>query len=313
MTLEVGIFGKGSFRFKAKNLPELWISIMTFDATIRADINLVIDKKLSSIEFTRNLLTDLAYFDKNENDKVPRIEIDKIDEEDLSLFANLYVENNKYQLSDFAKTIYKKNKDKTESDKFVDLDFQKNETESNFEYLVRFFKTKGTLFNELFKNEIANIDALYNSDYLKPLIDKQLLLKSELESSFNQINYFIPKTNSANEMFSTLDDKISVLVKIGWDSAKLVEGLHNIVLGILNESKIAAKKTEIFNYIIIVIAIISLLTTMVFSILSYNSNEASYEYNKKHNREILNYLKKQTDIQESLFSKEKDIDSLSIK
>ncbi|WP_036860022.1 hypothetical protein [Porticoccus hydrocarbonoclasticus] len=271
------------FRLETKSLGELLCHNFSLSAMSEAGKWLVDNENKDSVEFARYLTTLLCQPVEKEEEKGYRINKDQAElltQSELEDFSRLFIDKNKYLLEDQDKqeTIREKDDDGKVVVFFknhIADELLKNNDESETDYLLRvvdiYIKQSNKRTKKLFESATKG---LFSSTTLGLLEENQRISNSLGSSLIHHEPFKLPEIPE-NPVFETNRQLASFGKELN-EVAALIKNMNDLGVRMAMDSAAATARTKFWNNVMLVLGLITLGVTAIFSYLSYaSSNDAS--------------------------------------
>ena len=248
-------------------------------------------KDMSANNFCFNLISILGYY-KNHEGELTNLSLDEakqLSDNELELFAKLLVEKSGWQKNELFInediSICEREKD----EKYID--FLKRVYISYLEYHTKVWSKILDPFSSIFsKSKGKEIGELLSKNILlSNNINKQISNSRHILETFNKTNSLDripfslqkPSEKYAMETNITINkvaDDLNKVTTLFAQSAELLENMNSIGLHLAGSFKSSIRKSSIYSYIMIGIAVISLLLAAYFSFKTMHYAEKNNDY-----------------------------------
>lgn len=244
-------------------------------------------EKINSIELAQFIIKRLAFHlvENNvvkEEDPISDKELNQFVDGDFELFSKLYIENHPW-LPGYRFNIIVRSKSEGQEQKSNfkkdEIKIEKKKEESHCDYLKRLLQKHYEIEEKDYQKLIASFKPLIDqSEKMKQLLNTNFSLSKELAESIHSIQtpYQSPILDSlknlrpnpsvvTNEILSRIDNTIERLSNVSLQSSTIVLNINEIIKELLNQNQRTSKKNTIISFVMIAVAVISMIIGTVFS------------------------------------------------
>lgn len=257
----------------------------------------------TSIQLCKQLIKSLG---KIKGNKVTNELIEKLEQEDFNLFAQLFLENNRKLWNE----VYPPDETEKQGKKpnFKKVPYEQKAEESRIDFLKRMFD----LFYEeddkaikKMQQETANIIGSNKAfEAIKENYLSSKALDDQLESFNAQKAYLLrpmpSQSEKTNEILREVSNNLGKTIDISISQARMIKSLNEIGIAMATASAKNIRNATRFNITAIIIAIISIVLSTGFAIFGHIDSKQTELRNKEVFKAILDESRKGNMVMNSL-------------